>query len=295
MPRITDQAFAAATYPKEDNRFTIAMVVGIPIAILGLILTLATFGLLILYIAFIVFFVWFWMSVAKTHMIGNAVHVTNTNFPEIVTIYRRVQADLGYNQEIPIYIVNEGEVNALLAKFFKTKFIVLNSELVKDMIQNPEKQVQLTWVIARFIGALKAKHFRTTLLKLIFESIEKIKMFNVFLLPYERATQYTGDNIGMLVTGDVEQSVAALNKLMIGNDLHKKVAFRGVLDQGVHLDQHNIFSFFARAFSTHPHLVNRYLNLLAFANKAYPEQFNKYVDAFDNQTKHMLFRVLPHY
>jgi len=295
MPFISDQAFLGATYPKENSRFTIAMVVGVPIAILGLILTLVSFGLIFVYVGLILFIVWFSLSIAKMSLIGNSVHVTQTNFPEIIEIYQRVKSDLSYQKDLPIYIVNDGEVNALLAKFFKTKFIILNSELVKDMIQSSEKQQQLTWVIARFIGALKAKHFKTTLLKLIFESIEKIKMFNLFLLPYERATQYTGDNIGMLVTGDVEQSVAALNKLMIGNDLHQKVSFKGVLDQGMQLDQQAIFAFFARAFSTHPHLVNRYLNLLAFANKAYPEQFNAYIDTFDNQTKHKLFRILPHY
>lgn len=295
MEPILDPLFARAKYPKEDNRFVIAMAVGIPVTVIALILTLVSLGLILLYVGLTVFIVWISLSIAKMSLIGNSVRVSKDNFPEILEVYQEVKTKLNYNQNVPIYVVNEGEVNALLAKFFRTRFIVLNSELVKDMVGQPQKRAQMTWVISRFIGSLRAKHFRAQLLKVIFETIEKIKVFNLFLLPYERATQYTGDNIGMLVTGNVDASITALNKLLIGNDLAKDVAFRGIINQGVDLDQSPVFSFLARSFSSHPHLVNRYLNLLAFANKEFPEQFNKYLDNFDNQTKHMLFSVLPRY
>lgn len=295
MELITTEKFKKATYPKEDKRFNLAMIVGIPIAIFGLILTLISFGLILFYILLIIFFVWFSLSIAKMHLIGNSVRVSDINFPEILNIYNEVKEALSYEEDIPIYIVEEGTVNAILAKFFKTKFIILNSELVKCMTESEMNLVQLKWVIARFIGALKAKHFRTTFLKLVFEYIEKIKIFNFFLLPYERATQYTGDNIGMLVTQNVEQSIVAFNKLMIGNDLSSKIEFKGILNQGNDLENSPIFSFLARSLSTHPHLVSRYLNLLAYAGKEFPEQFDKYLTNFDNQTKHNLFRILPHY
>ncbi len=284
-----------ATYPKEDNRFNLAMIAGIPIAIIGLILTIASFGLILIYVGIIVFIVWFSLSIAKMHLIGNSVKVSNHNFPEILKIYSEVKEALSYTKDIQIYIVEEGSVNAFLAKFFKTRFIVLNSELVKDMISNDDQRIQMKWIIARFIGALKAKHFRTTILRLIFENIEKIKIFNFFLLPYERATQYTGDNIGMMVTQNVEQSIIAFNKLMVGNDLSFKIQFKGILEQGRDLKHSPFFAFMARAFSSHPHLVSRYLNLLAYASKEFPEQFENYITNFDNETKHNLFRILPYY
>lgn len=295
MEPIMDPLFKRAKYPKEDSRFLIAMIVGIPVTIAGLVLTIASFGLILLYIAVIVFTVWFSLSIAKMHLIGNSVRVSKENFPEVLEVYHEVKSKLNYPHHVPIYIVNDGEVNALLAKFFRTRFIVLNSELAMDMVGHPEKKAQMTWVIARFIGALRAKHFRHQILKIVFESIEKIKIFNIFLLPYERATQYTGDNVGMLVTQEVAASVTAINKLLVGNDLSKDVAFKGLIDQGVHLDRNGFFSFMARCFSSHPHLVNRHLNLLAFANKEFPEQFNNYVEQFDNQTKHRLFSILPGY
>ena len=46
-------------------------------------------------------------------------------------MYREVKGILSYDKEIPIYIVQAGMVNAFIAKFFKTKFIILNSKLVE--------------------------------------------------------------------------------------------------------------------------------------------------------------------
>jgi Zn-dependent protease with chaperone function len=295
MEKITKEEFEKATYPKESNRFNLAMVIGIPVAILGLIITLASFGLILIYIGIFIFFIWFSLNIAKMNLIGNSVRVSKLNFPDIFYTYNEVREALSYEKDIQIYIVEDGTVNAFLAKFFRTKFIILNSELVKDMMDSETKLIQLKWIIARFIGALRAKHFRTTFLGLIFEYIEKIKIFNFFLLPYERATQYTGDNIGMLLTQNVEQSIIAFNKLMVGNDLSIKIEFKGILEQGRDLENSSFFSFLARAFSSHPHLVSRYLNLLAYASKEFPEQFDNYITNFDNDTKHNLFRILPYY
>jgi len=293
--KITNEQFRKTTYPKENNRFSIAMVIGIPIAILGLIATLATFGLLLIYIGLIVFFVWFSLSIAKMNLIGNSVKVSKDNFPEINKIYHEIRSELSYEKDIQIYIVEEGSVNAFLANFFKTKFIVLNSELVKDMIGSDNNRIQMKWIIARFIGALKTKHFRITFLRLIFEYVEKIKIFNFIILPYERATQYTGDNIGMLVTKNVEQSIVAFNKLLVGNDLSAKINFNGIINQGIEVDNNSFFSFLARAFSSHPHLVNRYINLLAYAKKEFPEQFYSYIKNFDNTTQGNLYKQMPKY
>lgn len=286
MEKITKSDLLKAKYPKENNRFFIAMIIGFPISLLLLIISPALLG--------IIFIVWFTLSIAKVNLIGNSVKVSESNFPEIYNIYKEVKSELSYNKKVDIYIIEGGSVNAFIAKFFNTKFIILNSELVKDMLIS-DKLVQMKWIIARFIGALKAKHFRLSLFRIAFESVENIKIFNFFLLPYERATQYTGDNFGMLLTQNVEQSFNAFNKLLIGNDLSPKVNFEGILQQASELKNKNIFSFLARAFSYHPHLINRYLNLLAYAENEFPEQFNNYIKKQDFKTQRNIIRLLPKY
>jgi Zn-dependent protease with chaperone function len=294
MEYITEEKFNRTKYPKEDICFKWAMIIGIPMAILSLVI-LGSFTFILIYVVSLILLYWIVLLVSKMELVGNAVRVSESNFPEIFDIYNEVRQSLSYKKEIQIYVIEGGTVNAFLTKFFRVEYIILNSELVKDMIDNDFKRTQLKWFIARFIGSIKAKHFRLEILRLTLEYAEKLKVLNVFLLPYERATQYTGDNMGMLVTKDVEQSIIAFNKLMVGNDLASKIRFEGIIEQGKDLKRSYLFSFIARAFSSHPHLVSRYLNLLAYARKEFPEQFEAYVAAFDNETKYTLFRVLPDY
>ena len=126
----------------------------------------------------------------------------------------------------------------------------------------------MKWVIARFIGTLKTKHLQTTLLRL-FDITEDFKIFNFFMLPYERKSN-AGDNIGLLATNSI-------------------------IEQAIVLKNRSLFSFLARTFSPHPHLVDRYLNLLTFAKKEFPQQFNDYLNNYDAKTKKQLNYLLPKY
>lgn len=290
--KISDSDLKKAIHPNETARFNLALLICFPAAIFGLIATVASFGLILIYVGLIALSVWFGLSIAKASLIANSVRVSKLNFPEVFSIYEEVRAQLGYEKDIPIYIIEEGTVNALIAKFFGTKFIVLYSELVKDM--RGGSSVQMKWIIARFIGALKAKHFRLDFLRILIDSIEKIKIFNLFILPYERATQYTGDNIGLLICKDVFHAFRAFDKFMVGNDLSGDVNFQGILDQSKDV-KGDFFAMLARITSTHPHQVDRYLNLLAFARKEFPEQFSNFTDHFDQSENMKLGYLLPEY
>jgi len=290
--KITLDSLKKAEHPNLNPRFTLALIVCIPVALIGLILTFATFGLILIYIGLIIFLVWFGLSIAKASLIANSVRVSNKNFPEIFEIYNDVKESLDYNKEIPIYIIEEGTVNALLANFFRTRFIVLHSELVVGMQEM--NKLQMKWIIGRFIGALKVKHFKTDFLRILIDSIEKIKIFNFFILPYERAAQYTGDNIGLLVCEDVEQVFYAFDKFLVGNDLAKQIQFEGLIDQARDIKD-NFFALLARLGSSHPHQVDRYLNLIAFARKSYPEQFEAFIEKHNKTQLVELASLLPYY
>jgi tetratricopeptide (TPR) repeat protein len=293
ISKISKQELHSLLHPTEDERLAIALLVAIPVAVISLILIYLSRGLLLVFILSIVFFVWFILQIAKADLIANSVRVSNKNFPKIYEMLREVKYVLDYDKPVDTYIIEEGTVNALLAKFFKTKFIILHSELVEDMLEN-NKLLQMKWVIARFVGALKAKHCRLNILRVIVESIEKLKIFNLFILPYMRATQYSGDQIGLAVCGDLDQVMVAFQKLMVGNKLSEKVNFEGMLDQGKDV-QGGFFSLLARLSSTHPHMVSRFLNLLAFAKWKYPEMFEKYISKFDYSTLLNIEALLPDY
>jgi Zn-dependent protease with chaperone function len=271
--KITPEQLQALLHPTEESRFDLALLVTFPVVSIGLLVILSTVAFVLIYVAVVIAAVWFSLQIAKARLTANAVKVSRVSFPEIYHILQEVCDVLDYHKPVDVYVVDEGTVNAFLAKFFRTKFIILNSELVEDMIQH-EHLLQMKWVIARFVGSLKVKHDKLTLFRIIIDSVEKLQIFNIFLLPYERAIQYSGDQIGLAVCGDLHQSMFAFQKFMVGNNLSARVSLQGVLAQEREM---GIFAKIARLFSTHPHVVDRYVNLLRFAKVRYPETHAAFV------------------
>lgn len=271
--KITPAELKALLHPTEDSRFDLALFVTVPVVSIGLLIIFLTIGLAALSVVTIIFIVWLSLQIAKAKLTANAIKVSPVSFPEIYDILEEVRYVLDYDKPVDIYIVEEGTVNAFLAKFFRTKFIVLNSELVEDMLQH-NSLLQMKWVIARFVGALKVKHDKLTLFRIIIDSLENLQIFNLFLLPYERAIQYSGDQIGLAVCGDLGQSMAAFQKFMVGNTLSKRVSLEGILAQEREM---GAFAKIARLFSTHPHVIDRYVNLLRFAETHYPKLHRDFI------------------
>lgn len=272
--QLTEAELKTLLHPTEESRFDLALFVTFPVVSIGLLIIFSTIAFILAYVALLVFIVWIGVQIAKANLTANALKVSAASFPEIHKVCEEVRHTLDYNKPIDIYIVEEGTVNAFLARFFRTEFIVLNSELVEDMVQ-PESLLQLKWVIARFVGSLKVKHDKLLFFRVIIESLEKLQIFNIFLLPYERAIQYSGDQIGLAVCGDLDQSMVAFQKFMVGNTLSRRVILDGILAQEREM---GFFAFVARLFSTHPHVVDRYMNLLRFAEKRYPELYNTFIE-----------------
>lgn len=272
--QLTQAELKTLLHPTEESRFDLALLVTFPVISIGLLIIFSTIAFILIYVAMLVLAVWVGMQIAKASLTANAIKVSEASFPEVHSVLEEVRYTLNYDEPIDIYIVEEGTVNAFLAKFFRTKFIILNSELVEDMIQ-PESLLQLKWVIARFVGSLKVKHDKLLFFRIIIESIEKLQIFNIFLLPYERAIQYSGDQIGLAVCDNLDQSMVAFQKFMVGNALSRRVALDGILAQEKEM---GFFAFVARLFSTHPHVVDRYMNLLRFAEKRYPELYDTFIE-----------------
>lgn len=259
----------------EDSRFDLALLVVVPVVGIALLIIFTTYWAIAGFLLTLIGIVWVTLQIAKASLTANAVKVSVHNFPEIYHILKEVVYALDYKEPVDIYIVSEGTVNAFLAKFFDTKFIILNSELVEGTLDR-EASLQIKWVIARFIGALKAKHHRLFFLRMIVDSIEKIKIFNIFILPYERATQYSGDQIGLAVCGDLGQALHAFQRFMVGNKLSKHVSLKGLQAQK---RQMGFFAMVARLLSSHPHTVDRFHNLLAFAKIRYPHMYTDYIQS----------------
>ena len=285
--------FKQAIHPREMSRFILALVTCIPILLIGIIMTYHFPLAVIPFVAIVAFLFWFILNIIKAHLIANSVQVSQINFPDVYKVCEEVKVSLEYSKEIKIFITGEGGFNAFLYKYLRTRFIILTSSLVEDMSKE-ENKLQLVWIVSRFIGALKTKLFKLEFLRILIESIDQIKIFSFLILPYERATQYTGDNIGMLVCGNIDQVIQAFDKFLVGNKLSHKVNLMGIIEQKK-IIKNSFFAFLARLGSTHPHQIDRHLNLLAFAKKTFPQEFDHYITKYNKQLTNEILAVLPKY
>lgn len=264
---------------KERSRFLFVIIFIISLAIIpGVVIyeggAAAAAGLLVV-VAVPVLSVWIFLEVAKKKFMGRSIRVGPENFPEIYQILLSVKKDIGYDKEVKVFIVGEDSVNALLSKFFRTKFIVLHSGLAQEF-ETEDGRKQIEFIIARFIGSLKAKHYRFNVVEVIVNSIEKVPGLNIPILSYERAVQYSGDQIGLATCMDLENSIRAFHRMLIGNKMSGSVNPQAILSQSREVS--GFFGLLARLFSSHPHMVDRYRNIIRFAKAEYPNLYQNYVN-----------------
>ncbi len=276
-------------HPTEESRFKLALAT-IAVVIIVLLTLVWYTPYLILVIGSIILGAWFLSEILKAELISNSVKVSEDNFPQVNLLVNQIRDTLDYPENIDIYIVDKGEVNSILIKLFRMKVIILYSELLEDMIDDPNL-LQLTWIIARFVGHLKAKHLRFTYIRILIDSIEKFAIFNLLLYPYERATHYSGDQIGLAVCHDLKPALIALDKLFVGNELAPKVQLSGLLLQygAIH---NNMFSRIIELPSSCPHNINRVANLLVFCMKRYPEIYEVMAAELDEKTKYLISYII---
>ena len=154
-----------------------------------------------------------------------------------------------------------------------------------------EQRAELTFLVARFIGALKAKHLRFDPVVMVVAGLEKLIFLNPFLYPYERATTYSGDQIGLACCGSLPAALNVLGGLMVGAELAPRLGLRGLLWQAVSVRRHWLPRLRQLALAQ-PHLTNRYLNLLEFGSRLDPAGFAAFVDGLDDATRRDLEAVL---
>ncbi|KAA0683894.1 M48 family metallopeptidase [Roseomonas genomospecies 6] len=248
------------------------------------------FVILVLYIFFVVAVVWFLLELMRAVLIGNSVRVGPGNFPEINNILEEIKRKIRYSKDIEIYIVENGSVNMFLCRFFRTKFIVINSAFVESC-ETSKNYKDIEWSIARFVGYMKVKrdHYFPIIDELM-GAIKKVPLFNLFILPYERCIVYSGDQIGLAVCGSLEGSIVGLGKLLIGKTLYTKVTNDTFINQANRLNG-SVFAKIARFFSEFPFLTDRYLNLVAFSREIYRDQYQSYIKSHDINSDFLLYAL----
>ncbi len=267
---IDGRAFHALQHPLQRRRFVLALIFAL--LLFPLIAVALIFGTMVLIVPLGGILLWISGRILFAYFLGNSILASNLNYPRIYVIGEELKTRIGYNKTVNIFVYEQGNFNAFLMKFFfYRRAVFLNSELLESGVTDDE----LRWLIGRFIGYLRAR-LQAGFWGWTIRAAQKLVIFNIFLLPYERALAYTGDRLALaVIDGDISCAISVMQKLFVGRQLGYSVNPEGMIDQQ-RLVKGSIFAFLARIPSSFPHMTTRYVDLIAFAKSYYPAQYARF-------------------
>jgi hypothetical protein len=237
-------------------------------------------------------YVLFWLSlqVYRSRLLGRAVRVSETSLPGLQSVLDEVRARLEYRQRVDVYVLDKVNGGSKVTSYLGTRLIEIEGGLVAELL-GEGRHAELTYLIGRQLGQLKARHQRLLVILIVIERVKDLKFLQIFLAPYFRATAKSGDQIAAACCGDIRATALMMNRLLVGNELGPQLDIRGVLDQAAAVRKRWLPRL-AQLFQSEPHATNRYLNLLAFFARVAPEQINAWRQTLDEATANRLAAVL---
>ena len=227
--------------------------------------------------------VWVLIQIHRARLLGGAVRVSSASFPEVQAVVDDACRRLDYRGRLDVWIVEKVDGQVTLTSYLGTKMILVEGGLASDLVTD-DRRAQLTFLIARFVGALKAKHLRLTPLLVVIASIKSLRFLNIFIHPYERSIVYSGDQIGLACAGSLAAGLGVINRLLVGKEIAPEVGAEGVLVQADEA-RRGALPRLAQLTSSHPHLTNRYLNLLRFGEQFDRRDYQATIDGLNPDTR----------
>lgn len=199
------------------------------------------------YVLLILLFLFIRKGLLIGYLRGNAVMVTQKQFPNILQVAEEQARKLGVPEVPTIYIVEYGGfLNAMATRFMGGNFIILFSEVVEAGFSKSNKS--LAFILGHELAHLKRRHI-----------FKKILIFPAYVIPflglaYSRACELTCDKIGVSVSS-YEGAQHGLLMLAGGKGLFNQI---DVNDYVISSRKNSGFwLWFSEKLSTHPHLTKR--------------------------------------
>jgi Zn-dependent protease with chaperone function len=198
------------------------------------------------YVALFAIYLFFRFGVFIGHLKGNAIRVTQSQFPDIRETVLRQAKLLGLRRMPSVYILQSGGLlNAFATRFLGSNYIVLYSEVVEAAYESDENL--LGFIIGHELGHIRRRHMA-----------KRMFLFPSYMVPflgaaYSRACEYTCDQVGLALCPEGAQNGMLL--LVSGRQLMGKVSPAEFLKQEDTED--GFWKWFAEKVSSHPHATRR--------------------------------------
>jgi len=223
---------------------------------------------LALIVPWVIFFIWFNSQVLYKYLCDNVVLVSEFNYPRIHHLAAEVKEALSVEKEVDIFVYEAKSFNSIMVRIFTRRAIYINSEILESGVEDDE----VRWLVGRFIGYLRVRQDAGFVGHLV-RMTELSGIFTLLVFPYTRAMVYTGDRLGLAtINGNIEATTSAIQKLLVGRSLGYSVNPLGLIEQR-RATKGSLFALLARAGSPFPSTISRYVDLLAFAKSAFPQDF----------------------
>ena len=153
--------------------------------------------------------IWLLRQVARSRLLGRAVRVSEMTLPELQSVFDEVRTRLDYHKRVDVYVTDKVDGGSAMTSYLGTRLIQVEGGLVAELLAD-ERRAELTYLIARHIGQLKARHQRMPLIVLAISLADSLKFLQLFLAPYFRATAKSGDQIAAAAAccGDIQATAA---------------------------------------------------------------------------------------
>jgi Zn-dependent protease with chaperone function len=206
-------------------------------------------------------------SVWRNELLGNAVKVSDRQFPRIEALVRQCAETL-HIATPTVYIVNNPSLNAATYGTNEDSFIMVHSALV-DHYSDEELLTVLGHECGHIHNShvvyLTALHYLTHMASIFVKWIVQPALLS--LKAWSRRAEITCDRAGMLCSKDALTSQRSLTKLALGSrKLYEEFNLDAFLEQ--YDEGKDGVGKYMEAFASHPWLPKRVLSMRVFAESA---------------------------
>lgn len=275
---------AELRHPAEPSRFALALV-ALAAAVAIAVFVLVSLG----QIAFVIYMfgaiviavlaIWAAVQVWRIRLLGDAVLVSAQTLPEVQEVLDTVRIRLNYTRRVEVFVVDKisrvlsaDDAPITLTTFFGVHVIVAEGGALGDLTSEVERH-RLTFTLATYVGALKARYTQWwSPLFTAFQMTGLTVFVWPFVYPYYRATVYSGDRIAYVCCGDLDVSLQAVYRALVGKETAPHLRPEGLTGQALTVRRRRLLRF-AQLLRSTPHATNRYLELLAFVSQYSPDEY----------------------